>query len=68
MGMITISHSSKDKNIHFFKYLLVYVSILRSLMFKSLWEWESSLGYLLMLGNLDLMWILYAGIGGYNDD
>jgi hypothetical protein len=65
MGKIFISHSSKDKNTHSFKYHSVFVSIQDFLIFKSLWEWESSLGSLLMLGNLDLMWILCAGIGGY---
>jgi hypothetical protein len=66
MEKIIISHSSKDKNTHSFKYLSVSVSMLHFLIFKSLWEWESSLGSLLMLGNLDLMWILYPEIGGYD--
>jgi hypothetical protein len=65
MGKIFISHSSKDKNTHSFKYLSVFVSIQDFLIFKSLWEWESSLGSLLMLGNLDLILIYLVGLGGY---
>ena len=70
MGMIIISHSSKDKNIHFFKYLLVYVNTASGLnfhKFKSLWGEENSLGYLFILANLDLMWMYLEELGGYKD-
>ena len=67
MGKIIISHSSKDKNTHFFKYLLVYANTLHFLMFKRILEWANCLGFLFMLGNLDLILIFYAEIGGYKD-